>query len=148
MGNTDILLDDGEVQNYVTIQAGVLMTTANDIEINAAERRSGSGDHRRALVHDFGDALTVNYSGDYPGGVNVVSAQINLRAVEQQGKDPKVPIGGAGDLLLIRNVARGALAQREGVAEETYTLWLCVGHRAGGNFWQQIQLGERVRATP
>ncbi|QXP53073.1 MULTISPECIES: hypothetical protein [unclassified Cellulophaga] len=35
-----------------------------------ADRRNGSG-HRRALVHDHEDGLTINYNGDYPGGVTI-----------------------------------------------------------------------------
>jgi hypothetical protein len=151
MGDTDIILDDGDAANHVTLQAGVVKTTANDLEIDAAGRRSGGGRHRRALVHDFGDGLTINYAGDYPAGVKVVSAQINLRSAEQPGHDPKLPDGDAGDLLLICN-SEGAGLGGQGFSQ-TYTLWLCVGsppqRRAeGGTFWQQIQLGEPVRSTP
>ena len=35
-------------------------------------RQPGSGPRRRALVHDAQDGLTINFDGDYPGGVTVV----------------------------------------------------------------------------
>jgi hypothetical protein len=40
-----------------------------DLILDNAGRRSSSAGHRRALVHSSGDALTVNFNGDYPGGV-------------------------------------------------------------------------------
>lgn len=45
-----------------------------DISIDCAERRSDHvGPARRALVHDFSDRLTINFNGDYRGGVAVGS---------------------------------------------------------------------------
>ncbi|MGC1516142.1 MAG: hypothetical protein WA810_11260 [Maribacter sp.] len=60
------LLDRGVVQ----VDGRELLLLAHDIKLDNADRRSGSG-HRRALVHDHADGLTINYNGDYPGGVTI-----------------------------------------------------------------------------
>lgn len=43
--------------------------TAWDLVLDASDRRTIDGGDRRALVHDAGDALTINWGSDYPGGV-------------------------------------------------------------------------------
>lgn len=68
---TDIKLDEGD-GNHVVIEGTVVRTTASDLILDAPARRR-SGGLRRALVHDGNDGLTVNYNGDYPGGVTVGS---------------------------------------------------------------------------
>jgi hypothetical protein len=56
-----------------SLNAIVCKTT--DLILDSEERRSG--DHksdkemRRALVHNVNDGLTINYNGDYPGGVAI-----------------------------------------------------------------------------
>jgi hypothetical protein len=71
---TDIKLDDVD-GNWVIVESAVLKSTAIDFLLDAPSRR-GAGGFRRALTHDGGDGLTINMSGDYPGGVTVDS---NLR---------------------------------------------------------------------
>lgn len=68
---TDVKLDqvDG---TYLVLEANVLKTEASDFIIDAPSRHQGGGPLRRALVHDQGDGLTVNFNGDYPGGINLV----------------------------------------------------------------------------
>jgi hypothetical protein len=69
---TDIKLDqvDG---NWLLAEGNVLKTTATDFMLDApSRRRPGGSAHRRALVHDAGDGLTINFAGDYRGGVTVV----------------------------------------------------------------------------
>jgi hypothetical protein len=51
---------------------------AADLMLSHPERTSVPADDpgripgpRRALVHDFDDALALNYAGDYPGGVRI-----------------------------------------------------------------------------
>jgi hypothetical protein len=41
--------------------------------LDAAERRKVGNDspHRRALVHDQNDGLTINFADDYPGGITL-----------------------------------------------------------------------------
>jgi len=56
-----------------TMNAVVCKTT--DLILDSDERRSeghkGKGEMRRALVHDVGDQLTINYGSDYPAGVKL-----------------------------------------------------------------------------
>ena len=42
-----------------------------DLMLDAADRRRSGEGSRRALVHDFGDGLTINFRSDYPGGVTI-----------------------------------------------------------------------------
>ena len=67
---TDIKLDEVN-GTWVIVESGVLKATASDLMLDAPGRRSASGGHRRALVHDSQDGLTINFNGDYPGGVTV-----------------------------------------------------------------------------
>ena len=68
---TDIKLDQ-QGGDWLVLEGSVLKTTATDLMIDApGRRRGGPSPHRRALVHDFEDGLTLNFAGDYPGGVTV-----------------------------------------------------------------------------
>ena len=69
---TDIKLDQGD-GNWVLVEGTVLKTTAADLMLDAPQRRlPGGGAFRRALVHNAQDGLTINFNGDYRGGVTVV----------------------------------------------------------------------------
>lgn len=69
---TDIKLDQGD-GNWLLVEGNVLKTTAADFMLDApSRRRPGGSPHRRALVHDAQDGLTLNFAGDYRGGVTVV----------------------------------------------------------------------------
>ena len=47
---------------------------ASDLVLDSPARRKPNGPRfRRALVHDESDGLTINFAGDYPGGVTVVN---------------------------------------------------------------------------
>ena len=51
---------------------GFIKSHGTDIILDNKARRGGKGGSaRRALVHDFGDKLTINYEGDYKGGVKI-----------------------------------------------------------------------------
>jgi hypothetical protein len=71
---TDIQLDaiDG---TFVVVDGRVLKATASDFMLDSLERRKSAerspAKLRRALVHDEGDGLTINFAGDYPGGVTI-----------------------------------------------------------------------------
>ena len=68
---TDVRLDqvDG---TFLELEARVVKAIASDFMLDQPSRRKGGGPHRRALVHDQNDGLTINFNGDYPGGVTVV----------------------------------------------------------------------------
>jgi hypothetical protein len=69
---TDIKLDQGD-GTWVLVEGTVLKTTAADLMLDSPQRRlPGGGPHRRALVHNTQDGLTINFNGDYRGGVTVV----------------------------------------------------------------------------
>jgi hypothetical protein len=69
---TDIKLDQAD-GNWLLVEGNVLKATATDFMLDApSRRRPGGSAHRRALVHDAQDGLTINFAGDYRGGVTVV----------------------------------------------------------------------------
>ena len=69
---TDVRLDEGD-GTFLVLAARVVKAEASDFILDSAERRQpGHGGARRALVHDQRDGLTINFNGDYPGGVTLV----------------------------------------------------------------------------
>lgn len=55
-----------------TTTTGGFKLTGTDLLVDNSTRREGAGGtSRRALVHDVGDSLTINYGADYTGGVNL-----------------------------------------------------------------------------
>jgi hypothetical protein len=82
---TDVRLDqvDG---TFLELEARVVKAIASDFMLDQPSRRKGGGPHRRALVHDQNDGLTINFNGDYPGGVTlagnlVVTGELTLAGV-------------------------------------------------------------------
>ena len=68
---TDVRLDqvDG---SFLELDARVVKAISSDFMLDQPSRRKGGGPFRRALVHDQNDGLTINFNGDYPGGVTLV----------------------------------------------------------------------------
>lgn len=68
---TDVRLDqvDG---SFLELEARVVKAIASDFMLDEPSRRRGGGSHRRAMVHNQNDGLTLNFNGDYPGGVTVI----------------------------------------------------------------------------
>lgn len=73
---TDIRLDEID-GNWIMLQSAVLKSTASDFMLDAPGRRQTADGFRRALVHNDSDGLTLNFAGDYPGGV-VVEGDLNV----------------------------------------------------------------------
>lgn len=118
---TDIRLDDDPDEQRVTVDAAVLNIAGSDLILDAVTRRNGN--HRglrRALVHSVDDGLIVNFNNDYPDGVTINDARVNLREEKRSAlsKDGKV-----GDLVLTHELHREGKA----VVGESVTLWLCIG---------------------
>lgn len=68
---TDIKLDQ-QGGDWLIVEGRILKTTASDFMLDSpARRRGGPSPFRRALVHNEQDGLTINFGGDYPGGVTV-----------------------------------------------------------------------------
>jgi hypothetical protein len=67
---SDIILEPTE---QVTLLCDNVNIQGHDLLLDSPSRRHPSrSTTRRALVHDENDGLTVNFSGDYPGGVTLV----------------------------------------------------------------------------
>lgn len=84
---TDIKLDQ-HGGDWLVVEGAVLKATATDFMLDSPQRRgAGGGAYRRALVHDFQDGLTINYNGDYPGGVTVAGNLAVNGEVKASGMD-------------------------------------------------------------
>lgn len=68
---------DGE---WIIVEGHWLKVRTLDLMLDAPSRRNNTSGNRRALVHDFGDALTINYNGDYPGGVRI-KGKVSMDAI-------------------------------------------------------------------
>jgi hypothetical protein len=94
---TDIKLDQ-QGGNWLVAESQVLKSTATDLMLDAqSRRRGGPSTHRRALVHDYNDGLTLNYAGDYPGGVTLTGdARVSgdLRVVGELAVDGGLLVDG------------------------------------------------------
>ena len=163
--------DDG----WLIAEAAVFKATASDVMIDNPARRKNEEPFRRAFVHDFEDGLTINFAGDYPGGVTINRAKLdgamitksrindsrlddatlkrptlegatlNLRLVEQDADAGLPAEGNPGDVLV--------LFQTSPVPEfiPQTSVWVCV--RTGGvdlipgAWWARIPLDEAVQGT-
>lgn len=68
---SDVVLDSDQ---QVTVLCQNLNVQGHDFLLDSAERRKpplAPPRFRRALVHDQNDGLTVNFAGDYPGGLSL-----------------------------------------------------------------------------
>ncbi len=90
---------DGE---FVIVEGFWTKVRTLDLMLDAPSRRSTSAGDRRAMVHDFGDGLTINYASDYPAGVTINGARkvrghnngdwvdVESRVVQVKGSDVMV----------------------------------------------------------
>jgi hypothetical protein len=100
---TDILLDEGPDQDWVTIDSPVLNTTAGVFMFGGNANPGFENTYRRALVYAGDtDALVINY-GDYAGGVR-------LNNVTSFHNQPGLKLDGIGRI-------RGEGLALEGVGE-------------------------------
>lgn len=76
---SDIVFEDSE---QVTVLCDNLKVQGHDLLLDGPERRKTQTGFRRAMVHDQGDGLTINFNGDYPGGVAING----VRALEVTGE--------------------------------------------------------------
>lgn len=82
---TDVILDND--RGEVRVECENLRVRGHDLLLDAPSRRRPGGPlFRRAFVHDHNDGLTINFSGDYPGGVTVHGAMA-LAAVTPLSRD-------------------------------------------------------------
>jgi hypothetical protein len=55
----------------LNVGGNIKMTGADFLLDNSGRRGGAGGAYRRALVHEVGDVLTINYNGDYTGGTRI-----------------------------------------------------------------------------
>lgn len=73
--------------DWIIVEGNWTRVRTMDLMLDAAARRIAQTGHRRALVHDHNDRLTINYAGDYPNGVRV-NGQTSMQAlyVDDKGR--------------------------------------------------------------
>jgi len=172
---TDIVLDY-EGKEWIGLEATAVKTTASDLILDCPTRHQGTPGLRRALVHDQGDGLTVNFGGDYPGGVTLNDALVRLKVHLHVGRAPALPrtavvgelyavssipiehelresvLTGIADAMTHRDAPlnRDLSIAREEVArtKPDVSLWLCIGaDPLGIAQWQRIALTDVVSGT-
>ncbi|MFE7889687.1 hypothetical protein [Streptomyces sp. NPDC057412] len=147
-----------EDDNWVTIEGAVLYSRTSDLILDSPNRRRAGigGKLRRALVHNQDDGLTINFNGDYPGGVTVTAARlIDARLalhVERQVGAPKLPKrADVGSLVMLHNTTYKEVGGRKVAVGESSSLWLCVslGLIPGTSpvEWREIPLGQSVQGS-
>lgn len=103
---TDVRLDRGD-GSFLELEARVVKAISSDFMLDQPSRRKGGGLHRRALVHDQNDGLTINFGGDYPGGVTLVGLNtlqvrgditFGMPGINIAGKPAMVPVSLAGEI--------------------------------------------------
>ena len=92
---TDIRFDG----DWIHLEGSITKSATTDLMLDHPSRRRTSTPHRRALVHDFQDGLTLNWDNDYPGGVSINNTKqisgnnnrdwlvVRSRVVQQFGTD-------------------------------------------------------------
>lgn len=76
---------DADIQlNGNTTEIDGDFTTCRSVDFNLDNpgRRVSDNGSRRALVHDFGDGLTLNFGEDYPKGVTVQGFRTTVRSAD------------------------------------------------------------------
>lgn len=167
----DIALGDSP-EFRIQVDAGTLDVRATDILLDAQHRRKSHKGHRRALVHDEGDALAVNFENDYPGGLYLNDAVVMVRQTKVfLDEGPTIAqLAGDGEHGLPEDAAVGQIVlrvvQRRRVDEPLFgkdqkrtirnvgdpeaSLWICVPSAAtmdqSRTAWRQIELGAPVGA--
>jgi len=72
---TDVKLDQGD-GSFLVLEGRVVQAVGSDFMLDSPERRIGQKPFRRALVHDQGDGLTINFANDYQGGVALTAVRV------------------------------------------------------------------------
>jgi hypothetical protein len=94
--NIDIDNRKGNESVYeLGIKGGVQITPSRYVRILGSDLMLGTEDgrsignipHQRALVHDNGDVLKINYAGDFEGGVRVEGPLLSCKVLEVTGGD-------------------------------------------------------------
>jgi hypothetical protein len=86
MAESDVRLEAG---GWLDLDGDQIRCSATDFHLDAASRRGteGQGRPRRALVHEVGDRLVINFEGDYPGGVCLQGGGLFLEGLRKYNPD-------------------------------------------------------------
>jgi hypothetical protein len=105
--SSDVILDDNE---QVIVKCNNLNILGHDFILDSlARRKPGSPGLRRALVHNHNDGLTINFIGDYPGGVTIDSGLVVLGRISYTAPAvPPVTRPGPGGIPIIVKPGRAA----------------------------------------
>lgn len=90
---TDIILDNNGGE-WITLTAAVVQAAAADFVLDHPGRRASGRGYRRALVHDHHDGLTINFNGDYPGGLTL-NAVAKISPRREENNAPISPVAAA-----------------------------------------------------
>jgi hypothetical protein len=127
-GRSDVKLLDGQVK-----------VEASDLCLDSRERRKNDTLFRRALVHDRGDGLTLNWAEDYPGGVTIMG-KANMRDATINGEGQirdllarQVRMIGPLFALLTLTPERNINSPPSGITEQTFQATV------GASFAQLLQ---------
>lgn len=61
----------GKTAHATIVKTFALEMNGADFRIDHKPRRKNQSIHRRAIVHNQSDGLTINWARDYPGGVTI-----------------------------------------------------------------------------
>jgi hypothetical protein len=140
---TNIILDQ-EDGRFLHLEAAVLKAISSDFMLDSPERRkSGGPNFRRALVHDQNDGLTVNFAGDYPGGITLTGV---AEITPHPGPGPQLP----NPILVVRggisyevDVPTGAVGQGA-IEGETHTITVNVDEALSAHQKEIVELRARI----
>lgn len=139
---TDVKLDqvDG---SFLVLEGRVVKATASDFMLDSNERRKGSNPHRRALVHNQNDGLTINFNGDYSGGVTLVGVT-EIIPQQQQGQ-PSATLVVRGGISYEAEVLTGAVGQGA-IEGETHTITVNLDELLSAHQSEIVKLTARIAA--
>ena len=118
---------DGE---FVIIEGNWTRAATLDLMLDAPSRRTNTSGFRRALVHDFGDGLTMNYANDYPSGVAINGARLT----------PLTRISFAGEAITVDRRSISPPYTIEAIGDPD-TLPARLAETSGGQQWNNLRLG-------
>jgi hypothetical protein len=133
---TDVKLDQGD-GTFLHLEARVVKAVTSDFMLDSPSRHTGAGPFRRAMVHDQSDGLTINFAGDYPGGVTLV------RVAEIIPRTPVLVV--RGGITYEAEVPTGAVG--EGAVEgETHTVTVNLDELLNAHQAEIVALTARIAA--
>ena len=97
----------------------MLKTTAADFIIDSPGRRRSASPNRRALVHDLQDGLTINFAGDYPGGITLTGNVVVTGDIKVAGTALSAAIASLQSALASIQLTIGGIGPRLDTLENT-----------------------------